>query len=116
MTIDDKIRNEKLEYEINREAAKIYIYHQVKLINMNISQVKNATCWSKKGDRTSKAYIFSLRKSFIKQATIEDQRKNQIKAIEDHGKQLVESNELIKKEFNTDRDSVPHEEQKKIFN
>ena len=47
---------------------------------------------------------------------IEDQGKKQIKATEDHEKQLVESNELIKKDFNIDRDSVPHEEQKKIFN
>ena len=39
MTIDDKIRDEKLQYNINREAAKIQHYHQVKLINMNILQV-----------------------------------------------------------------------------
>ena len=36
MTIDDKIRDEKLSYDINREAAKIL----EKLINMNILQVK----------------------------------------------------------------------------
>ena len=29
---------------------------------------------------------------------------------------MVESNELIKKDFNIDRDSIPHEEQKKVFN
>ena len=41
MTIDDKIRDEKLQYDIYREAAKIYQhYHQVKLINMNFFQVK----------------------------------------------------------------------------
>ena len=34
---------------------------------------------------------------------IEGQDKNQIKAIEDHGKQLIESDELIKKDFNIDR-------------
>ena len=27
MTIDDKIRDEKLQYDINREAAKILAYH-----------------------------------------------------------------------------------------
>ena len=27
MTIDDKIRDEKLQYDINREAAKIVAYH-----------------------------------------------------------------------------------------
>ena len=37
-------------------------------------------------------------------------------ANENHGKQLLESNELIKKYFNIDRDSILHEEQKRIFN
>ena len=35
-----------------------------------------------------------------------------MRSIEDHGKQMVESNELIKKNFNIDIDSIPHEEQK----
>ena len=45
--------------------------------------------------------------------TIEDQGRKKIKAVEDHWKQLVESNEIAKKEVNIDRDSVPLEEQKK---
>ena len=40
MTIDDKIRDEKLQYKINGEAAKISALSQVKLIKMNISHVK----------------------------------------------------------------------------
>ena len=40
MTIDDKINDEKIQYNINREAAKIPPLSQVKLINMNILQVK----------------------------------------------------------------------------
>ena len=40
MTIDDKIENEKLEYDINREAQKYQLYCLEKLINMNILQVK----------------------------------------------------------------------------
>ena len=36
MTTDDKIRYEKVQYDINRNQH----YHQVKLINMNILQVK----------------------------------------------------------------------------
>ena len=39
MTINDQIRDEKLRYDINREAAKISAYHQAKFINMNILQV-----------------------------------------------------------------------------
>ena len=38
--------------------------------------------------------------------------KKQIKEIGDHGRQLIESNELIKKDFNIDRDI---EEPKKVF-
>ena len=38
MTTDDKIRDGKLQYGINREAYQYY--HQVKLININISQEK----------------------------------------------------------------------------
>ena len=41
MTIDDNIRNERLQYYISREAEKILtLYHLTKLINMHILQVK----------------------------------------------------------------------------
>ena len=40
MTIHDEIRNEKLKYDINREAAKISTLSLGKIINMNILQVK----------------------------------------------------------------------------
>ena len=43
-----------------------------------------------------------------------EQSKKQIKTLEEHGKQLVESHELIKKYFNIDRDSTPFNEYKKI--
>ena len=36
MIIDGKIRDEKLQYDINREAAKISAMSSGKLINMNI--------------------------------------------------------------------------------
>ena len=48
--------------------------------------------------------------------TIEDQGKKQTKAFEDHGNYLVESNELIKNDFNMKRDNIPLQEQKNIFN
>ena len=60
---------------------------------------------------------FSLGKAFEKQVkTIENQGEKQIKPLEDHGQQLVEYNELIKKDFNIDRDSMSYVEQKKVFN
>ena len=40
MTINDKVKDEKLQYYIDREAAKYQHYHLEKLINMNILQVK----------------------------------------------------------------------------
>ena len=40
MTIDGKIRNEKLQHDINREAVKYQPYYQVKLTNVNVLQVK----------------------------------------------------------------------------
>ena len=49
MTSDDQIKDEKIQYDINREvlslkslslALKYQPYHQAKLINMNILQVE----------------------------------------------------------------------------
>ena len=38
MTTDEKTKDEKKQYNVNREAAKKYRHcHQTKLINMNIS-------------------------------------------------------------------------------
>ena len=40
MTVDDKIKDEKIQYDFNREAAKMSALSLEKLINMNISQAK----------------------------------------------------------------------------
>ena len=40
MTVDDTIREEKLQYDINREAAKIPALSSGKIYNMNFLQVK----------------------------------------------------------------------------
>ena len=40
MTIDDKITDEKQQDKINRKALKNQHYQKIKLINMNIVQVK----------------------------------------------------------------------------
>ena len=40
MPTDDKIKDEKVQYDINREAAKNQHYHQVKIKIMNILQVE----------------------------------------------------------------------------
>ena len=40
MAIDHEVKDKKLQYDINREAAEYEHYHLEKLINMNILQVK----------------------------------------------------------------------------
>ena len=40
MTIDDQIRDENLQYDINRELLKYQLYHLTKLISMNILLAK----------------------------------------------------------------------------
>ena len=40
MAINDKIRDKKLQYDINKEAAKNQHYHQVKLKNMLVEALK----------------------------------------------------------------------------
>ena len=42
-----------------------------------------------------------------KQTKNKDQSNKQTKAMEDHGKHLVQSNEIIKKHFNINGDSIP---------
>ena len=106
MTTDDTIRDEKLQYNINRYAAKISTLSSGK-IDKNECLTSEDILWSKK------IYIFYIKKSFRK-TNKNDWRseKKQIKAIKDHGEQLVEYNKLVKKDFNIDRDSIPLEEQK----
>ena len=54
MAIDDIIRDEKLQHDINRDTAKIYQhYHRVKLINMNFFQVKKCLLLIKENNRTN---------------------------------------------------------------
>ena len=57
--------------------------------------------------KQAKFDYYILGKALDKQTKItEEQGKKQIKAIEDHKKQLVKSNELLKKDFNIDKDST----------
>ena len=56
----------------------------------------------------------ALAKAFEKQTkTIEDQGKNQISAIKQHRKQIIESNKVAENDFNIDRDGVPNEKKKR---
>ena len=117
MAIDDKIRDEKLLYDINREAAKIPEISTGKIQKYQyLTGEEILPCHQRKViEQTTFTYSL-LRKALEKQIkTIEDQGKKQRKAIEDHRKQLVESNELIKNDFNINRNSISLEEEEKYL-
>ena len=116
MVTDDKIRDEN-DMILLKKQQKYQHYHLEKLINMNILQMKKYYP-SNQGRviETAKFAYSPLSKTFERQIiAIEHQGEKQKRAVEDHGKQLVESNELIKEDFNIGRDNIPLEEQNKIF-
>ena len=65
MAIDDKIRNEKLQHDINREAAKLPALSSGKVNKYEYLTGEEVLHFkSKKADATRQFYIFSIRKSF----------------------------------------------------
>ena len=112
MTIDDQITDEKLQYDINREAAKIsglssskidkYWYLTVdKILPSNQNQIIEQ----------AKFTHSPLKTAFEKPIkTIEKQGKKQTKAIQNQGEI-----KLIKKYACSDKDSPLISKQKEIF-
>ena len=64
MTINDQIRNENYSMTLVEKQPKYQLYHQAKLINMNILLVKIYYHLITANNRTSKIYLFSIAKSF----------------------------------------------------
>ena len=62
MTIDDKIEDEKLQYDINREAAKTSASSSGKIDKYEYLTGEQMLPFDQ--SRTSKVCIFSFRKSF----------------------------------------------------
>ena len=86
MTIDDQIRDEKLQYDINREAAKISALSSGKIVKYE-DLIGEEIKEEMRVIEQAKFTYSPLGKALEKQTkTIEDQGKKQIKAIEDHGK------------------------------
>ena len=87
MTINDQIRDEKLQYDINKKAAKISALSSGK-INKYEYLTGEETLPSNQKQVTEQAkFTYSpLGKAFEKQAkTIEDQGEKQIKPIQNRG-------------------------------
>ena len=115
MTIDDQIKDGKLQYDINREAAKISALSSEK-INKYEYLAGEEILFSKQSRMIEEAkFTYSpLGKAFEKQTkTIEDQREKQVESIKEHRKQIVEFNEVIKINYNVEM--VYHAKNKKKY-
>ena len=85
MRINDQIRDEKLQYDINREAAKILALASGKIHKCEYLTGENILPSNQEQITEQAKFNYSpLGKSFEKQIkTTEDQREKQIKAIQD---------------------------------
>ena len=111
MTIEDQIKDEKLQYDINREAVKISALSSGKIDKYEYLTGEEILPSNQRQIIEEAKFTYSpLGKAFEKQTkTIEDQGKKQVKAIQDN-KQLVNIN-------NDDdyKDKLLHSEERKIF-
>ena len=88
MTIDDKIKDEKLQYDIKRQAAKMSAILSGKIGKYDYltSEEIIPSDQSRITEQAKFTYCL-LGKAFERQVkTIEDQREKQIKVLEKHGK------------------------------
>ena len=83
MTTEDHIRNEKLQYDINREAAKVSALSSGKIDKYEYHTGEEILPSNQQQIIEQAKFIYSpLEKAFEKQTkTIEDQRKIQIDAL-----------------------------------
>ena len=64
MTIDDQIRDEKLQYDISRETAKVSALSLKKIDKYEYLTGEEILPFNQKNNRTSSIYLFSFRKNF----------------------------------------------------
>ena len=111
MTIEDQIKDEKLQYDINREAAKISALSSGKIDKYEYLTGEEILPSNQQQIIEQAKFTYSpLGKAFEKQTkTIEDQGKKKVKAIQDN-KQLVNIN-------NDDdyKDKLLHSREREIF-
>ena len=91
MTIDDQTKDEKLQYDINREAAKISALWSRTIDKYEYPTGEEILPSNQKQIIGQAKFTYSsLGKAFEKQTkTTEDQKQKQIKAIKDNKKQLA---------------------------
>ena len=95
MTIECKIKNEKLQYDINREAAKISVLSSGKIDKYEyLTGEEILPSNQQQIIQQAKCNYSPLGKALEKQIkTIEDQEEKQIKTIQDNRKQLISGND-----------------------
>ena len=95
MTIEDQIKDEKLQYDINREAAKISALSSGKLDKYEYLTGEEILPSNQQQIIQQAKFTYSpLGKALEKQRkTIEDQGEKQIKTIQDNRKQLISGND-----------------------
>ena len=114
MAINDQIKDEKLQYDINREAAKISALSSGKLHKYEYLTCEDILPSTQQQIIEQTKFIYSpLGKAFDKQ----------IKAIEDQGKRQVDTlntlkfdNKIIEKYIYDPKDTPFIPKQKEIFN
>ena len=113
MTINDQIRDEKLQYDINRKAAEISALLSGKINKYEYPTGNEILSSNQQQIIEQTKFTYSpLGKTFEKQIkTIEDQGEKQIKAIQNQGPVKT-----IKKYAVDDKDSTLISKQKEIFN
>ena len=97
MTIDDQIKDEILQYNINREAAKIWALSSEKLDKYEYLTGEEILPFNQKQMIEQTKFTYSpLGKAFKKQIkTIEDQGEKRIKAIQNQGQVKTLKNILM---------------------
>ena len=113
MTIEDQIKDEKLQYDINREAAKISALSSGKIDKYEYLTGEEILPSNQQQIIEQPKFTYSLLgKAFQKQTkTIKDQGEKQIKAIQD--KRLIKSIEKFNYDIN---DSPLILKQEEIYN
>ena len=99
MTIEDQIKDEKLQYDINREAAKISDLSSGKIDKYEYLTGEEILPSNQQQIIEQAKFTYSpLGKTFEKQTkTIEDKGEKQIKAIQDNGKKLLSDDDYKNK-------------------
>ena len=115
MTINDQIKDEKLQYDINRETAKISALSSEKLHKYEYLRCEDILPSTQQQIMEQTKFMYSpFGKAFDKQIkTIEDQGKKQVDALNT----LKSDNKTTIEKYRYDSEDIPFiSKQKEIFN